>query len=90
MPIVISHRLCPFNLCIHTNNKIMCNKSPLKDSNLLKEFFRGDIMYISLDEAIMRIIKMLAEADMLSAESEFHIYQKIFSQSEVNWNDKEE
>ncbi len=47
-------------------------------------------MYISLDEAIMRIIKMLAEADMLSAESEFHIYQKIFSQSEVNWNDKEE
>lgn len=87
---VILHRFYLLNLCIHTNNRIKCKKSPLKNSYLLKGLFRGDIMYISLDEAIMRIIKMLAEADMLSAESEFHIYQKIFSQSEVNWNDKEE
>lgn len=47
-------------------------------------------MYISLDEAILRIIKMLAEADRLSEESEFHIYKSVFSQGEVSGNDKEE
>ena len=47
-------------------------------------------MYISLDEAIVRILKMLAEADMLSAEGESHIYQKIFSQSKVSGNGKDE
>ena len=47
-------------------------------------------MYISLVDAIVRILKMLAEANMLSAESEFHIYKSIFSQSEVSGNGKDE
>lgn len=56
----------------------------------MKEYFWGDTMYISLDEALLRILFLLGELDRPDKAQEGRIYRKIFCETQGGDEDEQE
>ena len=56
----------------------------------MKEYFWGDVLYISLDDAVMRILHLLIESDKPDEVQEIRIYKKVFCDEKGGAEDEQE